>query len=789
MKKVRFFVVNMMIASLLFSGSLLPVVVACAESATTPADAESAASATAPAGPAYGDIAGHWARAAIERWSGLSVLLGSDGLFRPDDIITRAELAAIINRIMKFPSTEETFFPDISGKWYESDINALARQSVYLVRSGPSGSDLPLTREEAVGMLYKSFASGEAPHIWYRQTPFTDEDDVSSEYATAVSAFRQLGFISGFEDGSFRPKEFFTRAQVVTILNNIIGIYITEPGSYKIPPLSNVCVAAPGVKLNFVDASYIAVLPAASEGLTIFERYPTFGVYWGSGYSFESEFFRIEMPRTNTSNSINTLNYRSLRYDSDDAFIDKGFAGGSGHQNDPYLIENEAQLRLLDNYLSEDYKDFYFTLTNDIMLESNWTPIGSEAGLFDYMRMTTANKGAFCGTLDGAGFSIYNMVIDYNGDDRSAFGLFVYINGTVKNLSVSGAVSIDSPITGIGGADFTVAVGGIAGSVGNRGSLKALIENCSANVSIDVKGLAGVHAGGVVGDIESDGTVRRSSSSGRISAYSAGAEEPDYACAGGIAGYMGYGSFTARLSESYSDANVIASGGFQCYAGGIVGAAAKYSAIENCLASADVLAKDSAWQNNAGGIAGLIDTNFASIRTSGSFSNVSASGRPNYFNAAGGIAGSAYLKSNISNCFSAGAITTENDSVAGGIVGRAEFRIYACYTTTRINAPQARNNYKANGLYGWERDYLEVVGCGVFNVDEPYFLHHEDGIDEYEITLVESRPLNELSTYNELGGDKWAKNEWIFDSTADYPYAIPRGIAGLMERYRKINKP
>ncbi len=48
---------------------------------------------------AFSDTAGHQAADAIERWSARGIILGYDGTFRPDDPITRAEMAVIIDRL------------------------------------------------------------------------------------------------------------------------------------------------------------------------------------------------------------------------------------------------------------------------------------------------------------------------------------------------------------------------------------------------------------------------------------------------------------------------------------------------------------------------------------------------------------------------------------------------------------------------------------------------------------------------------------------------------------------
>jgi hypothetical protein len=41
----------------------------------------------------FSDTDGHWAREAIETWSGLGIIQGYDGKFRPDDPITRGDMA------------------------------------------------------------------------------------------------------------------------------------------------------------------------------------------------------------------------------------------------------------------------------------------------------------------------------------------------------------------------------------------------------------------------------------------------------------------------------------------------------------------------------------------------------------------------------------------------------------------------------------------------------------------------------------------------------------------------
>ena len=48
----------------------------------------------------FDDAQIHWAKNAIEIWADHEVVQGFDGLFRPDDTITRAEMAVMVDRIM-----------------------------------------------------------------------------------------------------------------------------------------------------------------------------------------------------------------------------------------------------------------------------------------------------------------------------------------------------------------------------------------------------------------------------------------------------------------------------------------------------------------------------------------------------------------------------------------------------------------------------------------------------------------------------------------------------------------
>ena len=198
-----------------------------------------------------------------------------------------------------------------------------------------------------------------------------------------------------------------------------------------------------------------------------------------------------------------------------------------------YTVNNEKGLKNLAKLVNEEGKtDIDITLTGDISLTGEWTPIGT-----DY-------NNAYTGTFDGGNHTISGLTV--KGSDEYA-GLFGYIGsgGTVKNVKLE-KVQITS--------DYQYAyVGGVAGN--NNG----VIENCSVSGSVSgnstynsVGGVVGYQWGGSITGCSSSATVNGTGS------------------VGGVVGQTNYG---ATLTACYSTENVTleSNNSDNNYAGGVVG--------------------------------------------------------------------------------------------------------------------------------------------------------------------------------------------------------------------------
>ncbi len=143
-----------------------------------------------------------------------------DGSFQPNGKLTRAEAARMFYRLLRNKNVEpEPRFRDIrTGIWFEEPVNTL--YAIGAIKGGGRRlfyPDRPITRAEFVSLAMR-FAK--TPTITDARFSDVDEDDW---YYEAVYGAVQYGWINGYKDGTFRPDETITRAEVAVIVNRMLG--------------------------------------------------------------------------------------------------------------------------------------------------------------------------------------------------------------------------------------------------------------------------------------------------------------------------------------------------------------------------------------------------------------------------------------------------------------------------------------------------------------------------------------------------------------------------------------
>ena len=100
---------------------------------------------------AYSDTDGHWADETIEELSGKKIIYGySDGTFKPDSSMTRAEFIVVMNRLLGLKVESSKYIPDVSRQeWFYSDIRKAVEAGI--ITGDADGYIRPndkITREE-----------------------------------------------------------------------------------------------------------------------------------------------------------------------------------------------------------------------------------------------------------------------------------------------------------------------------------------------------------------------------------------------------------------------------------------------------------------------------------------------------------------------------------------------------------------------------------------------------------------------------------------------------------------
>ncbi|WP_127534020.1 S-layer homology domain-containing protein [Paenibacillus kobensis] len=200
----------------------------------------------------YRDSEKHWAQAAINQWSEYGVVQGSGGAFRPNDDVTRAEFATMINNIMKYTEKGTNPFSDMKADaWYSDAMLKLNHAGVLNGVGGKALPNNPITRQEAAVILFKAFHFGQASTA----ASFTDGTDIAAWAQEAVTALASAKVINGRPDGSFKPQAHLTRAEAVTVFNNFIQDLVSKPGDHKKDVQGNVVVNTAGAVLNDMNIS------------------------------------------------------------------------------------------------------------------------------------------------------------------------------------------------------------------------------------------------------------------------------------------------------------------------------------------------------------------------------------------------------------------------------------------------------------------------------------------------------------------------------------------------------
>lgn len=175
---------------------------------------------------AFSDLTSkHWAYNAVDKMVEQELLSGySDGTFRPDICITRAEFATILSKTLDIKENSKNIeFKDVEGiHWAEEYIDKVNSFLTGYMDNNEyyfKPEDAVLREDAAVAIVKAKGLSDEKVSMSILDS-FKDKDSISDSLKKYVAIAVKKGFMRGNEDGTFNPQGNLTRAEIAALFDN-----------------------------------------------------------------------------------------------------------------------------------------------------------------------------------------------------------------------------------------------------------------------------------------------------------------------------------------------------------------------------------------------------------------------------------------------------------------------------------------------------------------------------------------------------------------------------------------
>ncbi|MBP1988542.1 DUF4838 domain-containing protein [Paenibacillus eucommiae] len=222
------------------------------------------------------DLAGHWAKPVMSKWIYQGLIQGyGNNEFRPEQLATRAEFVMWMDQIFQFAqhSPGQSFVDVRADAWYSDAVSNLYQAGIIEgVGGGRFEPEAQISREDAAVIAVRAFKIALSNQGKAEAVGLTDYNLISSYALEAVSALYAGGYVQGRGNQQFAPKGKITRAEIVQLIDNLMGTLINEPGTFSSNAAKNMLVNTDGVKLqDVVISGNLFVTQGVGEGNLILD--------------------------------------------------------------------------------------------------------------------------------------------------------------------------------------------------------------------------------------------------------------------------------------------------------------------------------------------------------------------------------------------------------------------------------------------------------------------------------------------------------------------------------------
>ena len=212
----------------------------------------------------------------------------SSTIIDPNGNLTRAEMAAIINRAFGcYKTADISQYKDVAkNAWYYKDVALAVQMGTYNGRSSASmAPDAPITRQEAMTVVARALQLDLERYGNADLSKFSDHGQISDWALPYVKAMVGADYIHGRTSG-LAPQDTITRAEFAQIFHNIMKHYITENGAYDKDYKGNVLIRTDDVVLKDLTVDGDLILGnGVADGKITLDHVTVTGrlIVWGGG--------------------------------------------------------------------------------------------------------------------------------------------------------------------------------------------------------------------------------------------------------------------------------------------------------------------------------------------------------------------------------------------------------------------------------------------------------------------------------------------------------------------------